>query len=49
MPFEGIFINVFYVLFVILTVTDYVIIGAILPYISAVFLVAKSFEGRHKT
>ena len=43
-PTNGVFINISQMLLVILSVADDMIIGAVLPYICAVFLVAKSFE-----
>ena len=47
-PPNGVFINISQMLIIVLTVANNMIIGAILPYIHAVFLVTKSFECRYE-
>ena len=46
---HGIFINVFQMSIVILSVSDYVVVRAILPNIFSTFFVAKALECRYKS
>ena len=48
MPPHRVFVNISQMLLIILTVADNMIIGTVLPYIYAVFLITKSFERRNE-
>lgn len=48
LPANGIFINIFYVFFVIIVITDNVIVKTGLPDVFTIFPVTKTLECGHK-